>query len=75
MRDDLLDVEGSPEETGKAQGQDAHNARVTFVSLLGIEGSRALLNDLKTQAMACLDALPQKGHLSELLSFVVDRRW
>jgi geranylgeranyl pyrophosphate synthase len=75
VRDDLLDVEGSPEETGKAKGQDAHNERVTFVSLLGIEGSRALLNDLKYQAMACLDALPQKGHLPELLSFVVDRRW
>jgi geranylgeranyl pyrophosphate synthase len=75
VRDDLLDVEGTPEAMGKTPGQDQHNQRVTFVTLLGIPGCQDLLCDLKTQATACLAPLPHEGHLPALLSFVVDRHW
>jgi geranylgeranyl pyrophosphate synthase len=36
--DDLLDVVGRPEQTGKDSQQDTH--KVTFVKLLGVEGAR-----------------------------------
>ncbi|MFM7631599.1 MAG: polyprenyl synthetase family protein [Alphaproteobacteria bacterium] len=75
VRDDLLDIEGCPQETGKTTGQDHHNQRVTFVTLLGSEGSQALLYDLETQAGACLATLPNAGYLPDLLSFVIQRRW
>ena len=38
ISDDLLDVLGTPEETGKDAGQDA--GKVTFVKLLGVEGAQ-----------------------------------
>lgn len=75
VRDDLLDIDGCPQETGKTAGQDHHNQRVTFVSVLGIAGSRDLLYDLEQQAGDCLNSLPNAGHLPDLLSFVIRRQW
>lgn len=46
VKDDLLDVTGSPAETGKPHGRDAALGRTTFVSVLGVEGAQALCNDL-----------------------------
>jgi len=75
VRDDLLDIEGCPQETGKTAGQDQHNQRVTFINLLGPTGSQDLLRDLEKQAGDCLATLPNAGHLPDLLSFVIHRRW
>ncbi len=75
VRDDLLDIEGCPQETGKTAGQDQHNQRVTFINLLGPTGSQDLLRDLEKQAGDCLAALPNAGHLPDLLSFIIHRRW
>jgi SsrA-binding protein len=41
ITDDLLDVEGSREETGKAVRKDAEAGKATFVSILGVERARA----------------------------------
>ena len=40
IADDLLDVEGNVEETGKAVRKDEDAGKATFVSLLGIDGAR-----------------------------------
>ncbi|MBO8128470.1 MAG: polyprenyl synthetase family protein [Peptococcaceae bacterium] len=47
--DDILDVEGSPEKTGKTVGSDARNAKTTYVSLFGVDESRV-------RAHKCLDS-------------------
>ena len=39
--DDILDVEGSEEDLGKAVGADARMGKVTYVSVHGLEGARA----------------------------------
>jgi len=44
IEDDLLDVLASHEETGKDAQQDA--GKVTFVGLLGVDGARALADEL-----------------------------
>jgi farnesyl diphosphate synthase/geranylgeranyl diphosphate synthase type II len=75
VRDDLLDLEGCPQETGKTTGQDQNNQRVTFINLLGAAGSEELLFDLEKQAREALVTLPDAGHLPDLLSFVIHRRW
>lgn len=52
--DDLLDVTQSTEKMGKATGKDAEQGKLTYPGLLGIDGTRAEIDKLLTQA---LDAL------------------
>lgn len=54
MVDDVLDVVSTTQELGKPVGSDAHNGKTTFVTLHGVEGTRALA--VRTTADAC-DAL------------------
>jgi geranylgeranyl diphosphate synthase type II len=69
ISDDLLDVLGTPEETGKDVGQDA--AKVTFVKLLGVEGAQALEAELLGFAVESLAPLGRKGEpLRDLARFV-----
>jgi geranylgeranyl diphosphate synthase type II len=69
ISDDLLDVLGTPEETGKDVGQDA--AKVTFVKLLGVEGAQALEAELLGFAEESLAPLGRKGEpLRDLARFV-----
>ena len=43
IRDDILDVEASSAALGKTAGKDADADKATYVSLLGLDGSRAAL--------------------------------
>jgi geranylgeranyl diphosphate synthase type II len=57
--DDLLDVLGRPEDTGKDSQQDTH--KVTFVKLLGVEGARELMGELIQFAVEALAPLGKKA--------------
>jgi len=75
IADDLLDVEGSADETGKPVGQDAVAGKATFVSILGVERARAQAQLLVTQAIEHLDLFEQRADLlRQAARFVVDRR-
>lgn len=54
VRDDMLDVEGNEATLGKPVGSDQANEKTTFVSLLGMDGCRALVEKLTTEAMEAL---------------------
>jgi geranylgeranyl diphosphate synthase type II len=72
ISDDLLDVLATPEETGKDAGQDA--GKVTFVTLLGVEGARTLAAELLGFAVESLAPLGRKADpLRELALFVRHR--
>jgi geranylgeranyl diphosphate synthase type II len=72
ISDDLLDVLGTPEVTGKDSHQDA--GKVTFVGLLGIEGARTLAAELLDFAVLSLAPLGRRAAvLRQLAVFVRDR--
>ena len=75
IADDLLDVEGSAEETGKPVCADIASGKATFVSILGVTRARAQAELLIRQAMAHLDLFEQRAELlREAARFVITRR-
>jgi farnesyl diphosphate synthase len=75
IADDLLDVEGSVEEVGKAVNKDEDAGKATFVSILGVELARSQANRLADQAIAHLALFGDKADLlCQAAKFVVERK-
>ena len=77
VADDILDVTGDPEQTGKRTGKDARLNKATFVSLLGLEGARDKAAALAGKAEAALNVYPDGeavGNLRQLARFVIHRQ-
>ena len=71
--DDLLDVSGDPQETGKAVRADAR--KTTFVSFSGVDGARQLAAELCDTADRALTPFGARAdRLRELSRFVAARR-
>lgn len=71
--DDLLDVAGTTEDTGKAVRADAR--KTTFVSFSGVDGARQLAAELcETADRALAPFGAQADRLRELSAFVAARR-
>src|SRR5690606_32721248 len=61
ITDDLLDVRGSQDETGKKVRKDAAAGKSTFVSLLGPEGAAYRAHMLAEQATMHLEMFGEKA--------------
>ena len=74
MRDDLLDIEGDAATLGKTAGKDIAQDKATFPALLGVDASRARLEELSAVMRQALDALDaETGALHALARQVVER--
>ena len=73
--DDILDVTQDSATLGKTAGKDAAHDKPTYVSLLGLEPSRAYAENLLAQALAALAAsgLQNTAALRALAQMVVQR--
>ena len=72
--DDILDVEGCPEQVGKATGKDADAGKATFVSLLGLQAAKDRAHDLVTRACDALDPYANEAEtLRDAARFVISR--
>ena len=73
--DDILDATADSATLGKTAGKDAAQDKPTYVSLLGLERSRASARQLLGQAQAALVAcgLPDTRALQALADMVVNR--
>jgi geranylgeranyl diphosphate synthase, type II len=73
--DDLLDVQGSPEEMGKRTQKDGERGKATYPSILGIERSQDMARELERRAHRALDNFGASADpLRHLATFVVERR-
>ncbi len=77
IQDDILDVTGDTEALGKQVGSDQGNQKSTYVSLLGLEEARALVQKLTREAVQALDPFPdgeEKAGLVSLAGYLSQRR-
>ncbi|WP_038035726.1 polyprenyl synthetase family protein [Thermopetrobacter sp. TC1] len=75
IADDILDVEATPEELGKATGKDAEAGKATFVDLYGVDGARKRAEALVERAIAAVDPYgPRADLLREAARFIIERR-
>jgi farnesyl diphosphate synthase len=75
IADDLLDVEGDSQTTGKATGKDAAAGKATLVSALGIAAARHKLDALVGEAEAALAPFGTKADTLRVAArFIAERR-
>jgi farnesyl diphosphate synthase len=73
--DDLLDVEATPEQLGKATQKDEKSGKATSVDLLGIDGARKLAQREVAQAIAALKPYGAKADtLRAAAQFITSRK-
>ncbi|MBU3030323.1 polyprenyl synthetase family protein [Paracoccus marinaquae] len=74
IADDILDVTGDQDLTGKRVGKDDAAGKATFVSLLGLDGARAEAARLAAEAEAALASYGEAAeNLRDLARFVIER--
>jgi geranylgeranyl diphosphate synthase type II len=72
--DDLIDVEQSPDHTGKATGKDAAAGKLTYPEVFGIAQSRLMVTELHQTAIDSLQAIgPSAAPLIQLADMMATR--
>jgi geranylgeranyl diphosphate synthase type II len=73
--DDLLNVEGTVEQLGKAAGSDAARNKATYPALFGVEKTRAKAREAVQEALAALDGFDERAAvLRELARYILSRK-
>lgn len=74
IADDILDVEGASEVTGKPVGGDEKKGKATYPALMGLEESKKRAKELVDIAVSALDGFDSKADpLREIAGFIVAR--
>ena len=74
VADDILDVEGGTDKTGKRAGRDAELQKVTYPAAVGIPKAKRRARELLDEALTALKPFPQSAEpLRQIAVFVVER--
>lgn len=75
IQDDILDVTSTFEELGKPIGSDEKNSKTTYLSLTGMEHSKAEVKRLSDEAVGILQSMNNRNEfLEELILSLISRR-
>ena len=75
IADDVLDVESTPEQLGKATQKDKGAGKATFIDLYGLAGAKANAATLAGEAIAALEPFGAKADtLRAAARFIVERK-
>ncbi len=66
--DDLLDIEGDPDEMGKTVGKDAHVQKATYPSVRGLAESKRKAQELIAEAREVIAPLGEKAQALDILA-------
>ena len=75
IQDDIIDIESPSSISGKDQGSDINQEKITYPSIVGLEGSRTRARELASEAKEILH-LSQKNtdNLHKLADYIVQRK-
>ena len=72
--DDILDRTGDTGTLGKTAGKDAKDHKPTYVSVMGLDASRSLVQELRQKAHCAVETLGERAlYLQLLADRIVDR--
>jgi geranylgeranyl diphosphate synthase type II len=75
IADDILDIEGESEHTGKGVGGDARKGKMTYPAAFGVDGSRSVQYGLVEEALASVDAFDHRADpLRSIAGYIIERR-
>lgn len=75
VQDDILDVTSTQEELGKPIHSDEKNDKTTYVTLLGIDDAKKVVEEKSEEAISLLQTLPNENpYLEELLMELIHRK-
>lgn len=74
IQDDILDVAGSEDMTGKPSGSDEKNKKTTYVTLEGLEKAMKDVEQISAEAIEELNKLPGNNEFLEQLIHVLVKR-
>ncbi|NWJ40792.1 MAG: polyprenyl synthetase family protein [Geothrix sp.] len=64
IQDDILDATATDADLGKRAGKDAGRGKITYPSLLGLDGARNALSEATETALCHLASLPNRNSLA-----------
>ena len=73
--DDLLNVEGTAEQLGKAAGSDAAKNKATYPAMFGVDKTREKAREAVQEALAALDGFDERAAmLRDLAQYIISRK-
>ena len=73
IQDDILDATATDADLGKRAGKDAGRGKITYPSLLGLDGARRALEEATETALCQLASLPNRNSLEAWARYLAQR--
>lgn len=73
ITDDILDYKGDPALMGKTLGKDMEQGKLTYASLLGLEGAELAAKQAAEEALAAISEIPGSGYLAATIENMLVR--
>jgi geranylgeranyl diphosphate synthase type II len=73
IQDDILDTTSNAATLGKRAGKDQGRGKITYPSLLGLDGARRALQEATERALCHVPSLPNPSSLEAWASYLAER--